>query len=325
MGDALCLAAFAIHIDRVAAVALEPDVNIDLVAVAAIHHVEDTALCGDDGDHTAVLRHEAGQGFAAAIVSEEPRRLQLRQSFQLIIQHVQLCFILPFAGLLQFLLLGIDLPLQGFALAPVGLDVGAAAAVVFVRIVAQRTGHVVHDAGLTLARWSNHHRVQAQRLVIAGAALNAVLGLQAHRQRSQPDDSCHIRGCLTVFRNGAHIGAQRLRQALHGERRQLAALRCQRLYRKELRLLRLSCGGGCRLCLPLPFGRVHLGAIPYSGLNRDLPIGGAGLLAIPFVAHQPGLPEHGVHHDGVASCPECQVTAQGLICFRVGGIAGDVA
>ena len=71
MGDALSLATFTIHVDRVTAVAFQPDIDVDLVAVAAIHHVEDAALSGDDGDHASVLCHEADQGLAAAIISKE--------------------------------------------------------------------------------------------------------------------------------------------------------------------------------------------------------------------------------------------------------------
>ena len=70
----------------------------------------------------------------------------------------------------------------------------------------------------------------------------------------------------------------------------------------------------CRCVFPLP---VKIGCQGYGFLQSDLAVGGAALYPVPFIAHQPGLPEQPVHLPGVPAAPEGQDGSERHVGFAV--------
>ena len=116
MHDALRITGHSVYIDGIAAMPLQPDVDIGFVGIPSSHNIEDAAFGGDHGEHAAIGSHQAGQCFAGTVVGKKTDRLQLGHIFKLLLQMPKLQFCFTIFPVFQFLLQTGDLALQRFPL-----------------------------------------------------------------------------------------------------------------------------------------------------------------------------------------------------------------
>ena len=217
--DAFRITGHSVHIDSIAAMPLQPDVDIGLVGIPSGHNIEDSTLGRDYREYTAVGCHQTGQCFTGTIVCKEADRFQFRSFLQLFLKLLQFQFKFSIFCPFQFLLNTGDLSFQRFPLLPILTNFGTTGLIVFMLVFVEILGHIPHDAGFSLTGGRNYNGIKAQRLIITRCAFQPVFSLQADCQNAKADHSRHIRRRLAMLRNCTDISSNGVRECIHREGR----------------------------------------------------------------------------------------------------------
>ena len=215
--DALTLSADTVDADGIAGVALQHDVDVDVLRVDAGEGIEDAALAGDQRRSAVVGGDDRHQLLGCDIVHIELHREDLPELGDLL------------RDLLHFLHFDIalgDLVFNGFLpafqnpfLHSAALHKRSIPLIVLKLILVDGLEHHVLNRRLSLGGRSDGEDVGVERLEPVLLSLNAVLALQTHREHGEGYGSRHIHRGLRALRHGGHIVRDILRQRLDREPR----------------------------------------------------------------------------------------------------------
>ena len=104
-----------------------------------------------------------------------------------LILHLRISFVF------QLLLKTGDLPFQIFPLLLIRPDFLRMTFVEIMLVIIEILRHILHYTGLSFPWRCNHHCIETERFTVAEIPLYLILSLQAYRQNTKSDDSCHIR------------------------------------------------------------------------------------------------------------------------------------